>query len=205
QTDKAGNIFITVNARPKGMSYPSIYQGPFFPDPQVVSPKGYPFGPADNYYMLRIGSLFKFPPSGGKIVQDKTTTVAKIPTGNLDGFNVPAQQVGGLYRQVISVTGPVWQYLGAAPCPDIAGDLEIECSCTSLRFAVDDFGMIYLPDSFSSSVMVLDNNKNEILRMGEYGNPDQQGAGSSRPNPAIPLATPRYVTKVNNSVYISDP
>jgi hypothetical protein len=205
QTDKAGNMYMTFNARPKGMSYPSIYQGPFFPDPQVVDPKTYPFGPADNYYMLSMGSLFKFPPTGGKIVLNKKTSVAKIPAGNLNGFNVPPQQVDGLYRQAIDVSGPVWQYFGASPCPDSASSLEIECSCTSLRFSVDDFGMIYLPDQFSSSVMVLDNNKNEILRMGEYGNPDQQGAGSSRPNPAIPLATPRFVTKANNSVYISDP
>jgi DNA-binding beta-propeller fold protein YncE len=205
QTDKAGNMFMTFNARPKGMSYPSIYKGSFFPDPQVVSPRKYPFGPANNYYMLSIGSLFKFPPTGGKIVQDKTTTVAKIPAGNLDGFNVPPQQVNGMYNQVISVTGPVWQYFGASPCPDSASSLEIECSCTNLRFSVDDFGMIYLPDQFSSSVMVLDNNKNEILRLGEYGNADQRGKGSGRPNPSIPLATPRFVTKVNNSLYISDP
>jgi hypothetical protein len=205
QTDKAGNMFMTFNARPKGMSYPSIFQGSFFPDPQVVDPKKYPFGPADNFYMLSIGSLFKFPPTGGKIVVDKTTAVAKVPVGNLDGFNVPPQQVDGMYRHAISVTGPVWQYLGASPCPDSYGGLEIECSCITLRFAVDDFGMIYLPDQFSSSVMLLDNNKNEILRIGEYGNPDQKGTGSSRPNPAIPLASPRFVTKVNDSVYISDP
>jgi hypothetical protein len=65
--------------------------------------------------------------------------------------------------------------------------------------------MTYLPDALSFSVMVLDANKNEIVRFGEYGNPDQEGSGSHRPVPDIPLAWPMFVTKVNNSVYISDP
>jgi hypothetical protein len=69
---------------------------------------------------------------------------------------------------------------------------------------VDPFGRVFLPDAFQFSVMVIDNNKNEILRFGEYGNPDQHGPGSSIPSPAIPLTYPMYVQKVNNSVYISD-
>ncbi len=70
------------------------------------------------------------------------------------------------------------------------------------RNEVDDFGLIYVPDAMSKSVAVLDNNKNEILRIGEYGNMDQMGGPGA--NPEIPLSYFENLTKVNNSVYIAD-
>jgi hypothetical protein len=50
----------------------------------------------------------------------------------------------------------------------------------------------------------MDNNKNELLRFGEYGNRDQQGKFSSVPSPDIPLTYPMYVEKMKNSLYITD-
>jgi hypothetical protein len=46
-------------------------------------------------------------------------------------------------------------------------------------------------------VAVADNNGNEILRFGRYGNADQRG-------PEITFQYFMYVAKVNDSVYISD-
>jgi hypothetical protein len=37
---------------------------------------------------------------------------------------------------------------------------------------------------------VVDNQGNEIVRFGSYGNADSQGPGSKVPRPAIPLAYP---------------
>jgi hypothetical protein len=69
---------------------------------------------------------------------------------------------------------------------------------------VDEFGRAVIPESFRFSVAMLDANGNLVLRFGEYGNADQKGTGSSRPDPAIPLANPMYVQKVGDHVYISD-
>jgi hypothetical protein len=126
--------------------------------------------------------------------------------GNLDGPTVPVQQVSGFYLHCHNVTGPTWQYFGISPSTTHNGFIggDASCGCFTPRFSVDDFGRTFLPDAFSFSVVVLDNNKNEILRFGDYGNPDQQGPGSAHPTPEIPLAWPVGVQNINNSVYVSD-
>jgi hypothetical protein len=203
RTDNAGNIYLSANIRPRGVAYPSIYQGPFFPDP-LKSGYAWPWGHA-NFYLFYIGCVFKFPPTGGEIRLEPKTAVASVPLGDLAGFNVPSLQVGGFYDHAYRVTGPVWQYHGVSPSSIGENWGDDMCSCLAQRFSVDDFGMTYLPDALSFSVIILDANKNEILRFGDYGNPDQEGTGSRRPVPDIPLAWPMFVTKVNNSVYVSDP
>ncbi len=40
------------------------------------------------------------------------------------------------------------------------------------------------------------------MSFGEYGGPDQMGAGSNRPNPSIPLGWINTLCKAGNSVYI---
>jgi hypothetical protein len=200
QIDPAGNIYITSNERPKGVKYPDCYTGEFFPDPLALA-HGWDWPWAYmNYYLFQIGCLFKFPASGGAIGLDSSTTVANVPAGNLDGFNVPEQQVGGIYQRAFRVTGPAWQYFGVSPIPAYANFGDPSCCCFTPRFVVDPAGLIFLPDAFRFSVVVLDANKNEILRFGQYGNMDQTGDAN---NP-IPLGFPAYVYRVNQSIYVSD-
>jgi len=58
--------------------------------------------------------------------------------------------------------------------------------------------------AFGFSVAVVDNNGNEMVRIGQYGNPDNGGPGSGRPAPELPIGFTRYVTGADRSVYISD-
>jgi hypothetical protein len=205
QGDRAGNIYIACNVRPKGVVSPPIYGHPIHP--LLGDATKWPWGD-HNAYRWMTGCILKFPSSGGKIVShlfDHKPPAAAVPEGNLDGFNVPELQVDSDSTHALDVIGATWQYLGISPCVSDNNGPDEDCRCPNPRFCVDDFGMILVPDALSFSVVVLDNNKNEILRFGEYGNMDQAGAGSSRPNPAIPFCKVGPVVKVNNSVYVSDP
>lgn len=204
QVDLQGNIYIADNVKPKGVTYPSPFMG-LFKDPTQAGntwPFSYVSAPI-NYYLFAIGCVFKFPPSGGYI-RYLTGGTSSVPVDNIDGMNVPQTQVSGMYHYTMGVSGPAWQYFGISPNAALENMGDPSCACISPRFTVDDFGRVFVPDGFRFSVVVLDNNKNEILRFGEYGNQDQQGPSSSRPTPSIPLAYPAYITKVNNSVYVSD-
>jgi hypothetical protein len=128
---------------------------------------------------------------------DSLTDAAGLP-------RVPPVQIAGIYHQYALVEGPEWQWFGLTPSPASENQGDPSCQCFTSRFTIDEFGRAFVPEAFRFSVAVLDNNRNEILRFGEYGNADQQGAGSARPDPAIPFTFPVYVQKVNDHVYISD-
>jgi DNA-binding beta-propeller fold protein YncE len=204
QGDRAGNIYIACNVRPKGVVYPGIYGRPI--NPVLGEATKWPWGD-HNAYRWMTGCILKFPPTGGTILShldDRRPPPATVPGGDLDGPNVPKLQVDSDSDHVLEVTGPVWQYLGVSPSISDNRGGDPECRCPCPRFTVDESGMIYLADALSFSVIVLDNNKNEVLRFGEYGNADQQGAGSVRPDPPIPFCKVGPLAKVNNSVYVSD-
>lgn len=201
----SGALYAAYNVRPKGITYPTIFSG-YFPDPMSVAANqtyNWPYSVL-NYYLFQIGSIFKFSPAGGAIVPATGTALSAVPVDNLAGPSVPPLQVDGIYRNAYNVTGAQWQHFGISPstCQLTMGDPS--CGCFTPRFTVDGFGRVIYPDAFRFSVAVIDDNRNELLRIGEYGNPDQQGPWSARPLPAIPLAYPAYVASVNNHVYISD-
>jgi sugar lactone lactonase YvrE len=203
QVDWDGNIYIAMNSRPRGVTYPDVFMGQF-PNPESLSRPWDAEYAYLNYYLFQYGCLFKFPPAGGSIML-VSGDVSSLPYGNLDTTNVPQLQVSGMYTKVFEVQGPAWQYHGI--CPSVGpgqtnGDPT--CVCFSPRFTVDEFGRIFFSDAFRYSVAVIDNNKNEIMRFGQYGNPESEGPGSAHPEAAIPFAYPMYVHKVNNSVYVSD-
>ena len=54
------------------------------------------------------------------------------------------------------------------------------------------------------SVSVRDNSKNEIVRVGGYGNFDSQGPDSDEPRPAIPLGWPVTAGASDHYIYIGD-
>lgn len=74
------------------------------------------------------------------------------------------------------------------------------------RFGVDGFGRIYYPTTLTNQVSVIDNNGNNILTFGTYGNRDSLGGlpGDLVPTNDIPLAYPNSVDATDDFIYVSD-
>ncbi len=73
-------------------------------------------------------------------------------------------------------------------------------------FGVDGWGRIYYPTSLLCRFTVMDNEGNEILRCGTYGNRDSLGGldGDLVPTKDIPMAYPNCVDVTDDYVYVSD-
>jgi len=78
------------------------------------------------------------------------------------------------------------------------------CRCRSARFDVDLYGRLFLPNSVTDRVTVVDNNDNQITAFGEYGNWDSQGSGSLVPTGEIAFACPLAVAASDNFIYVND-
>ena len=90
-------------------------------------------------------------------------------------------------------------------CAPVSGwRCDGSCACVHLRFDVDDFGRLYLPNVITFSVSVRDNAGNEIARFGRYGNFDSQGPQSAEPKPDIPLGWPIAVGASDKFIYVGD-
>ena len=74
------------------------------------------------------------------------------------------------------------------------------------RFGVDGWGRIYYPNGLGHKVGVIDNEGNEILRFGTYGNRDSMGGleGDLVPTKGIPLACPNSVDATDDYIYVGD-
>lgn len=113
-------------------------------------PKGHPAPPGhekDEGFRHAVGTIYKFPPTGGEIETRNGT--------------------------VVNVTGAVATYAGCGPVS--RWNAVGACACTKPRFDVDGFGRLYLPNAVTFSVSIRDNADNEILKFGEYGNFDCTG------------------------------
>lgn len=155
--DTAGNIYLLQQGLPEGHQPPPGYED-------------------DPAYRLAVGTIYKFPPTGGRItagdwsVKEAAGAVAAYPG-----------------------CGPVsrWRAVGA-------------CACTKPRFDVDAFGRLYIPNAITFTVSVRDNAGNQIVRFGGYGNYDCQGPTSTEPIPAIPLGWPVTAGASDRHIYIGD-
>jgi hypothetical protein len=93
------------------------------------------------------------------------------------------------------------------------------CACKTPRFDVDDYGRLYIPNALTCSVQVVDNEGNEIMKFGDYGNFDSQGPESGStgsppdtlstskgksPKPAIPTAYPMTAKVSFKHIYVAD-
>lgn len=76
----------------------------------------------------------------------------------------------------------------------------------SALFGVDGYGRIYYPTSLSQTVSVIDNESNEILHFGTYGNRDSMGGleGDLVPTKDIPMAYPNSVDATDDFIYVAD-
>jgi len=74
------------------------------------------------------------------------------------------------------------------------------------RFGVDAYGRIYYPTTLLPRVTVIDNEGNEILHFGTYGNRDSMGGleGDRVPTKDVPLAWPNSVDATEDYIYVSD-
>jgi hypothetical protein len=148
---------------------------------------------ATHHYPILYGSILKFRPEGG----------AGVGPG-LEGLK-------GLlaYDVAVGVRDAQWMHSGFGPIPAYKGGAYQHyvlqaCSCEGMRFDVDDYGRTFAPDAARFRVRVLDTAGNEICAFGAYGNRDSTGAGSSSPEPAIPLAWPIAVGASDRAAYVSD-
>jgi len=69
---------------------------------------------------------------------------------------------------------------------------------------IDEFGRIFIPDLYRFRIAVLDSKGNEITHFGKYGNMDNGGKGSLRPDVDIPLGWPIASRLAGNRVLIAD-
>ncbi|MBL8025448.1 MAG: hypothetical protein JNL74_03510 [Fibrobacteres bacterium] len=206
QVDLRGNLYVALNAKPRGVYYPEGIVPTQLPDPLSTSinrPWSIDYSYL-NHYLTHYGSIFKFPPSGGSQLLTGTLVTA-IPNGTLTADTVPVMQATGMYRYAFEIKGAEWQHLGISPSTGYGEDQgDPTCNCFHARYTVDGFGRVIYPDALRYQVAIIDNNRNMLLRFGEYGNIDQTGPGSVVPSPAIPFCQPMYVRKVNNEIFVSD-
>ena len=130
----------------------------------------------DPGYRRAVGSILKFGPEGGERIKAKTAVL---------GFEGVLKTYPGV--------GPNSQWAAAG-----------SCVCTKPRFDVDRYGRLYIPNAITFSVSVRDNEGNEIVRFGHYGNFDAQGPESEEPKPDIPLGWPTCAGASDKYIYVGD-
>jgi len=216
--DRAGNSYLGINVNDPGRLFPGVFSGvvPEFGWINIYSGraswyarpyKGLPKTPPwnrmfMNFYINHRGSVFKFPPSGGKFYLGGREKKPKKPDG------VPADAV--FYRdaymdRAVWLEGALWRYNGFALCTNRTQSYgDPGCSCWTGRFALDEHGRLFVPDVFRFSVGVVDVNGNEITRFGGYGNVDSAGPDRAIPEPEIPVAWCNTVAVGGGRVYIAD-
>lgn len=188
EIDQKGCLYLGLNVRVQGQEFP----------PDLAKLQG-------------IGSVVKFAPDGGGMLPDpekvKPGTVYKCYK-NPD-LTMPEKTGFGL----MAATRDGWAGGGAGvkllegalkAYPLLAPFSYEGCACQTPRFEVDDFGRLYIPNAYTCSVRVVDNEGNEILTFGGYGNFDSQGPDSKVPKPAIPLAYPTCAKASYKHIYVAD-
>jgi DNA-binding beta-propeller fold protein YncE len=169
-----------------------------------------------------IGAVVKFGPDGGAMLPDpdKVKPGAKYECYKNPSLTMPEKIGPGLP----AVTSDGWAgggggkklLEGALKAYPLLAPFSYEgCACQTPRFEVDDFGRLYIPNAYTCSVRVVDNEGNEITRFGSYGNFDdgvraEAAAGQKTDSaaapvkPAIPLAYPVSAKASFKHIYVAD-
>ncbi len=137
-------------------------------------PKGYEKDPA---YLYCTGTIYKFTPKGGEF-----------------------KKAGNGWEAV----GAVQTYAGCGPISGSWNSTISVCHCTRPRYNLDGFGRLYIPHGITYKVSVRDNNDNEIVNFGGYGNYDSQGPKSKEPKPEIGLGWPIFAGASDKYIYVGD-
>ncbi|MSU77416.1 MAG: hypothetical protein EXS16_04885 [Gemmataceae bacterium] len=157
RVDHAGNIYLLQQGVPKDFPVPAGFE-------------------KDEGYRNSLGTIYKFPPTGG--------------------------EVKAVNHTVKEVIGAVAKYAGCGPIS--RWNAVGSCACTRPRFDVDGFGRLYIPNAITFSVSMRDNADNEIVSFGGYGNYDCQGPKSKEPTPTIPLGWPVTAGVSDRFIYVGD-
>ena len=191
-----GSVYVADHLKPPGVYYhpeaaphmPAV-EAPDDPRRRMWHPDSIPGTRGWNWPLFNTGTIFKFPPQGGRIAP----TNADDPQAMFSGTDVRRE------RRYARVEGALWSHTGLSPAPaDVKGGREsATCVCTNSRFDLDPFGRVYVPDVYRFSVDVLDANGNALTRFGEYGNADTQG-------PGIHLNWGAFVACTPDAVYVAD-
>ena len=95
------------------------------------------------------------------------------------------------------VEGAEWLYGGVGYCGKNAVRVGGHCACYNCRFTLDYFARSFAPEVRRFNVAVLDSAGNLVLRIGRYGNVDDDGIG---------LMHGAYVaTHTDRRLFIADP
>ncbi len=151
--DPAGNIYLALGLRPGESTLPPGLEG------QVPAGREDPDAVGEiNAYPMMYGSIVKFGPEGGAIVEDAGPEAL---TCNF-AFGSPMQ-----------IRGAQWIFSGASPVVSwrTPGTPDI-CNCESPRFDVDAYGRVFFPDAARFRVGILDTGGNLLGWFGAYGNVD---------------------------------
>jgi hypothetical protein len=141
-----------------------------------IFPAGYE---SDDRYSRAIGSVVRMAPGD---------------TGTCDFTNKTVTNADYIYRHGCGLfSGNGYTIIAANTC-----------RCRSARFDVDLYGRLFLPNTVTERVTVVDNNDNLITEFGEYGNWDSQGPASLVPTDEIAFACPLAVAASDNFIYVND-
>ena len=198
QVDRRGNVYVSANLKPADRPLPAELAGVVPAEPWVWwrRPRPAPWNrPYYNAYLYHCGSVFRFPPTGGRFYP-------AYKEGGRDGreaMTVPPDATvykTGYLNDEVGVAGATWRFHGYSPIPSAAlrwGDPA--CTCMGARFSLDGFGRLFVPDALRFTVHVLDARGNAITRLGRYGNADDAG---------LALGWPAYVSCSGGMLFVSD-
>lgn len=179
-----------------------------------------------NPLIRSVGTLYKFPPTGGGILfraawgeytqhmpipDPKNPTAGKYldwgfpfkpkpdrPATHWSATWIAPDKLHGMYPRWQD--GVEWEFLGVAPVWGRYNKAHSSCVCGNSRICVDDFGRVYAPAAHRSTVRMIDTAGNEILRIGRWGNMDSDGTG----NPDIPLMFPSATALSKRALFITE-
>ncbi|MBL8027412.1 MAG: T9SS type A sorting domain-containing protein [Fibrobacteres bacterium] len=90
----------------------------------------------------------------------------------------------------------------------ISMNISNNCICRIPRFELDYYGRLFIPNSITKRVAVVDNNGNMIVEFGGYGNVDSRGGlvgpGQTVSSPDFPLMYPIGTAASDEYIYVAD-
>jgi hypothetical protein len=178
RSDRAGNVYVLADLKPLDQPVPPAFEG----KTRITR---------HNPVVYNYGSLFKFPPTGGRVrmLSKGLPKDRKLEPGQMQ-FTV-AEGIGDYLCE-----GALWSWYGASMIqPILTKRGHSDCLCWVARFDLDAFDRVFVPDQMRCRIVVLDTNGNVITSFGRYGNAD---------DPGIALADPRTVMVSQDAAYVGD-